>query len=239
MSYGLQITSSLGRLQIDQDSKMPRLIQSGYIAAANYLPSGYYGASLHLPSSAPSSSEPPLVLVKPTQADKYVGAFRISPPNNIPPPSPNGAFDLLGQCPFYYAVFSSLGAPLEDTDNFGFIVNTASGSVAYSSKHQHPRIRALFYRAAQSIGFPASYSLAGFDSMPWILANPLLQTDKGAWDFSGSVACIMAKINSTYTTITFEMMEVAINRVFPNLVDKADYNPYQNLPAWFGVADYA
>ena len=240
MSYGLVVRNSHGTVQIDGEYVNSRLVAAGSVSSGGYpAGSGYYGAAIHLGAAYALSLECPVVLIKPSQPAKFVGSFMAATPATATWASGNGSIFLQGQCPFDYAIFSTKGSPIEDSDPFGLVVRNAAGSIVFSSNRLPPRVTALFERPAQTWGWPSSYGLSGLSEMPWILANPLMQTWKGIDEFSEQVGCVMAAVSADFTTLTVQMMDAAQNRVFPNIAAKNNYNPYHARKGWFGVADYA
>lgn len=236
-SYGLQVIGDHGRIQIDQDFKAPRLIMSGSSTTEGPLLGGVNEAVVTLPYSV--TLEPPLVFVRPSQPDKFVGCFSLAAPA-VGFSGSNG-FYMAGQCPFDYAVFSSQGTPFSDGSTYGLEVYTADGAVAYSSRHSHPRIRSIAQKVATTAadgGYPNQFSISGFSQMPWIMANPLILTAFGVGPDSETMGCVMAAVNSNYTQLSIDLRSVGPGngRLGDYLSNVNDYNPYYNLPAWFAVA---
>lgn len=242
MSYGFEVINANGRVQIDQDHANPRLIMTGTCAAGSL-------TYIHMPYDI--RDEAPLVLMRPHQAGLYVGGVRLYAPRaafGSNPALPSGAIQMRGQCGWDYAVFSTRGAPTMDGSAWGLEVRKADGTITYSSRYQHPRITHLAQKAAdatQAGGWPFTFSISGHTSMPWLLANPLCITGAGVGEMSESMGAIMASVNSSFTTVTVDFRDGAYDysgsnpvnyyRPFPNLTNRAAYNPYYNKPAWFGA----
>lgn len=225
MSFGLQLINDFGRVQIDADFKAPRLIGSG---------TAYKDATFMLPHAL--TQETPMVMVQPHVADQYVGAVSLYV-------SGGSYVAIAGQGYFNWAVYSTLGAAISDGSQFGLEVYKADGSVAYSSRHRHPCLTHMFNKPADygtgggSGAWPSTYYFSGYTEVPWIFANPLLQTMAGVGEFSESVCGIMAKVNGGLNSITVDMRDMAnpAYPTFPALDTRHEYNPYYQLPAWFAV----
>lgn len=253
MSYGFETTNLGSRVQVTQDYSNSRLIASGSVSESVASSNVDTDTRIQIPYSV--TAEVPLVLIRPWLTGKFVGAVQTSGPFAPFPGDPgttNGFISIHGQCGFDYAIFSTKGTAVNDGSAWGLEVYRADGSVAYSSKHQHARITQLLYKPADSSavgGYPNVYSISGFSSMPWIIANPLRVTDQGVNDYSTSQGCVMASVNSAFTQVTFDFRDAAAIStsapyyrtfpVFPSLTDRAAYNPYGNRPIWFGVGTFA
>lgn len=242
MGYGFQLLSSSMRVQIDQDFKAPRLIASG-----SSVSSGPSYAEVAMPYNI--DTEPPIVLVRPSLADKYVGGFFCGKSTAWTTFSgmANGGIALYGQCPFDYAIFSTLGAAVSDGSAFGIEIYKADGSIAFTSKHQHPRLRSLPAKAASSAsdgGYPNTFSISGFSAMPWLLANPLLVTAFGVGPDGEHMGAVMGAVNSAFTQLTVDLRDFA-DPALPRLAPAVSpsgveaYNPYHGITAWFGIATFA
>jgi hypothetical protein len=236
MSYGLQVLNTTSRIQIDQDFRNARLVASGSRPAGQY----------YFPMPYLVTLEPPIVLMRPSVANSYVGATNIAESGDFfGYDGANGYVVMGGQHAYDYAIFSAqYGTPVSDGATYGLNVFRSDGSVAYDSRQQHPNIKSLHLKAANSTsggGYPNVFTISGFSSMPWILANPLVQTWAGVGEFSESVGCVMAAVNSGFTTLTVDFRDAAASGypVFPALSDRANYNPYFGTTGWFGVAYYA
>lgn len=241
MGYGFQLLSAHGRVQIDQDFKAPRLIASG-----SSIGGVLKRAEIAMPYDI--DAEPPIVLVRPSLADSYVGAFfcgRDSAWTTFNGMA-NGGIALYGQCAFDYAIFSTMGSAVSDGSAFGIEVYRADGSTAFTSRHRHPRLRALFQKPASSAadgGYPNTFSISGFASMPWLLANPLLASAFGVGPDSSHMGAVMGAVNSSFTQLTVSLRDFG-DPTLPALTaadvspSVADYDPYSGLPAWFAVATH-
>lgn len=240
MGFGFQLSGTTNRVQIDQDFKAPRLI-----AAGSSTPTGaYHSQSVEMPYDI--DAEPPIILVRPSLPNKFIGGLRIGRDWADFNGMANGGLALSGQCAFDYAIFSTLGTAVEDGSTWGIEVYKADGSIAFTSKHQHPRLRALLQKPASTAsdgGYPNAFSISGFSAMPWLLANPLIVTAFGVGPDSAHMGGVMAAVNSSFTQVTVDLRDMGDGLlprltsadVYPSL---ADYNPYYGLPVWFAVATF-
>lgn len=249
MSYGIEALNTLNRIQITQDFKNARLVASGYVSGGYTAPNGSVGSVLQYSLPYDGKLEPPIVLIKPTLVDRYVGGMVLV----YSPTYPNGRLFLYGQCPFNYAIFSTLGTPIADTGNFGLEVYKEDGTtLAYSSKHSHPRIKQLIYKPGMSIhSYPFTSAITPQAQIPWMLANSCtgLPSSSGGPDEVGVSGMVMVSINSALNTLSFDLRDHADAdnyygslpyqaMPYKNETELAD--PYYgNRVCYFGVADYA
>lgn len=248
MGFGFQALSNATRVQVDQDFIAPRLIASGH---ADLYFDGSYGVNtadvvVTLPYDI--YIEPPIVLIRPDQADKYVGGIIFGKAADWTTlPAGNGGFKLVGQCAFDYAIFAAAGTAASDGSSHGLEVYRGDGSLAYSSRHSHPRVRALLHKVATAAadgGYPNVFGISGFSQMPWLLANPLIVTAWGVGPDGEHMGCVMGAVDSTFTHATFDLRDYA-SPAYPRLTGAMvggavnDFNPYHNLPAHFAVGTFA
>ena len=166
MSYGLSVQSSLGTIQVDENYVGVRLIQSGSLTADS---TRIATLTLGQPFSAP-----PLVLVRPTAFGRYVGGmFFLGPYAG----QSNDSIRFLGTAsvPFDYAIFAIEGTAVDDGSTYGLRVWNPSNQITFNSAHTRARITHTFsigsFARCQSSA--ASYSISGYSSMPWVVANNL------------------------------------------------------------------
>lgn len=249
MSYGFQIISNFNRVQVDQDFSAPRLIAAG-TAPLVFLPAyGVWSANVVFPMPYNIFLEPPVVMVRPAATGKYVGGYFSGKSADFTTfdGMADGGFSVSGQCAFDYAVFSTRGTAVADAVGWGLEVYKADGSMAFSSRHSHPRIRGLLTKAASTAsdgGYPNAFSVSGFSAMPWLLANPLVQTAFGLGPNGETIGGAMAAVASGFGTVTIDLRDCA-DPAFPSISTTAaaatadQYNPYQGKPAFFAVGAYA
>ena len=232
MAHGFQLSNAFSRVQVDQSSSAPRLIASGVSVSL--------GNNAHMvayDTGYPLTQEPPIVMLRPHVAGKHVGGGAIT----------LTGFLYYGQCSFDYAVFSTLGTPVSDGSQYGMEVYRSDGSVAYSSRHTHPRIRTLVSMpptTALGGGYPKTAPLSGYTAMPWVQATSLIQTGLGQSETSEGTGGVTAAIDATFTTLTIELTNM--NPAFPggafptlrSFIGAAlagDYDPYFGQPSFFSV----
>lgn len=232
MSYGLQILNDAGRIQVDAESLPARLLTSGYVA----------GRSAYLTMPYAIENEAPIILLKPTQPNSFVGGLYFGA---IYSTGPAGTILVGGQHPFYYAIFAAtMGTPVIESTNYGLQVFRSDNSVAYDSRHQHPNLTHMFYKPPDTSttgGYPNTYSFSGYSEMPWILANPLMLTYLGVGETTTYAGCVMASVNPAFNQLTVDLR--FFNPDFapyfhqiPVGTERQDQNPYYNSPGWFGVS---
>lgn len=166
MSYGLTVQSALGTIQVDETYVGVRLIQSGSLTAdASRI------ATLTLPQAY---SAPPLVLVRPTAFGRYVGGMFFRGPY-YGQPTDSVWFLGTANVPFDYAIFAIEGTAVDDGGTYGLRTWNASNVMTFSSTHTRARITHAFdigsFAKCQSSA--AYYSISGYSSMPWVVANNL------------------------------------------------------------------
>lgn len=242
MAYGLQIDSALGRKQIDSSQKIPRLIRVGTSSAVSSGTANMFAANLGFDVA----TEVPLLFIRPSLPEKYVFACLFLT-------GPDDGFSKVfahAQCTFDFAIFSTLGTPIQNADTYGLEIYTAAGATVYSSKFQLPQITSLYLKNPSNSGdtFPKTVTLSGYSTMPWILANPLT-LDAYSYRFTGSGFDIVSyyetfgvKVNAAFTQLTFNVITVTegFARTYPFYSITGPYvNQYVTWPAWFGVGKYA
>ncbi len=252
MGYGFEVTSASGSVQIDQDFVNSRLSITGYCNThtGNYGGppyTGVYDLDLELPSAVNLDAEIPVILVRPSALGKYVGAVQFIRNYNVDgsgvPTTPTGTWNvqIVAECPFDYAIFSTLTTPVSDGSTHGLEVYRADGSVAYSSRHSHPRITDTFQIPSGGYVFPQSFGFPSKSATPWILANPLCTTFVGVGDGDENIGAVFMRVD-TLASCTVQMLNVGIYLFDPmgtSVVAPASYNPYKNVPARFAICDFA
>ena len=144
-----------------------RLIQSGTLT-----PTSDNIVQISLPQAFAS---PPLVLIRPSAFGQYVGAqYYIGPVSGF---STVDTLQFLGRNnqSFEYAIFAIERTPVDDGSTHGLRVWNGSGALTFSSSHTRARITHLYNLTTfpECVSSPASYSLSGYSTMPWIVANSL------------------------------------------------------------------
>jgi hypothetical protein len=246
MALGFEVFGSTGRVQINQDTVVPRLVLEMNSIQGAYGPNYHYaaypaegGATYN---TVTSQNDLALVMVRPTQVNKWVGSGRASVATGVAegaaPAFTAWGYTAYGEAPFSMAVFhvgsgtpESIGPPVSDAGgSFGLEVYRADQSLAYSTKHKHPLVKQLVQMTAT--GYPKSFSISGYSEMPWFLLNalPFNEFFGEAQDQSG----MMAKIDATFTTVTVGHMGF----------DGANWysfsgNAVYSIPAVYGVGTYA
>ena len=241
MSYGFQVLNDTGTVQIDQDYVNSRLsvtgscsTHTGMFGTPPY--TGVYDLHLELPAAINLDVEIPVVLIRPAALGKYVGSLQFI--RNFSGSTPTGTWSLriVGQCPFDYAIFSTLTTPVSDGSSHGLEVYRLDGSIAYSSRHSHPRITNTFQIPSGPLTFPQSFGFPSKSSIPWVLGNPLCITWKGVGDMDESIGGVMFRIDSL-ASCTVHLLNMGTNLFDP--IGSALYNPYENVPARFAICDFA
>lgn len=239
MAHGFQVLNATHRIQIDQDFRNARVIATGTLAAGmHYLAMPYL-----------VTDEIPIVLLRPSIISSYVGSVALWRYGDLFTgdfPNANGYLQMGGQHAFDYAICTAtVGTPIADTATHGLLVYKTDGSIVYDSRHRHPNITQLLAKASDATssgGYPNTFSISGYSDMPWLLGNPLMVTFNGVGETSSSQGCVMARVNSGFTSITVDFRDAAAPLtfpVFPALPDRSAYNPYSGRPAWFGVSHLA
>lgn len=235
MSYGFNVLNTSNRIQINQDLTTAKLLLETS-TASTYL-------SINLNNLNISSY--PLILIKPNNIGQWVGAVSYLSSSIELWADPGG---------FTCALFSPDGTPIVDSVNQGLEVYTQTGSIAYTSKHKHPQITHIHPKVPswtsgpwtyQSAGWNnATYSITGYNTMPWIFANPVFLHYYGVGPYSEYVGAYMAKVNSGYTSVTYDLKSGATGTTVQRLPEglpfiyQYDYYTYFGQTAYFGVGRY-
>jgi hypothetical protein len=177
MGYGASIINNLGIIQIDQDFIQHRKVYSQY---CNSTQAGYgnmkfpsVGGYINLTTicGIHASDGVPMIVLRPINFGNYVGGLSILEGNAT---NGNSVNDLLisvtGYSPFYLDVYSTVGTPISDFSTHGLEVYRGDGSIAYSSRHEQPRIASMI---AKQNYVPVTATVSGFSSVPAFLANSL------------------------------------------------------------------
>lgn len=167
MSYGLSVRSALGTIQVDEQFVGSRLISAGTLTMSS--------SSDMLELTLPQAYEsPPLVLVRPTALNKWVGAFWFS---GFGAQTGGDSFTMIGERyhTYEYAVFAIHGTAIDDGSSHGLRVWNGSNQITFSTSHSRPRITHTFNISTfpQCVSSIPSYSLSGYTSIPWVVANQL------------------------------------------------------------------
>lgn len=229
MSAGIQVFNDNQILQIDSDYRNSRFAFSGTAINRAQGSSSYY-ANIALDSNTSTALECPMVLIKPSLDNQYVGGCFVSSPYEAFgsfPSRPNGAIELWGQCPFDWAILSTRIAIGSGGSDFGFDVFDASGSLVFASGYRQLRITEAF-DDPNSV-WPKTFPLTKGQSDPWIWANPLQGIAGGTFDeqFPG----IVMRFNSGRTALT-------VNAVDLITMAQLSSNPFSGTRRIFGSASY-
>lgn len=237
MTAGLQIINSSGQIQIDENLIVPRFVASGSVARDPQQGSGplvinlgNYGINIQ--------EEIPIILVRPAEYNRFVGGAYITRAYGTAPP---GNYCLIdnSDCGFDYSVFSTKVAGVRDNGNFGFQTFNSSGVLIYDSNNRHTRVINNFKKAASTdYLYPYSFTLSGFNSMPWIMVNNLPVSYSGATDSAGGV---YIRVNSNTSITVDHRVAGAAFTSFREIYDvptSKTNDPYNNRPANYLLADY-
>lgn len=236
MSYGFLALGQSGRVQVDEIYKNARLFASGYAGTQEY-----FGKRYPITVPIPNNVDAPLVFLRPSAPEVWVGAVRTMPAMNY---GAGNVVTMEGTGPFYYALFDTNVAPVSDGNNFGLRVLTSSGIETFSSNYRYPRISSLHYKPAASSGLgsawpvasPYLYTISGHTVMPWILGNTLIGNNgEGVGEYTEQVPCAYATINSTFTQLKVAKWNQDGAGVRD---DTVLWNPYGTRDTYFGVARY-
>jgi len=235
MAYGFLALGQSGRVQIDETYKNARLFTSGYANTQEF-----FGQRYPISVPIPDNVDAPLVLLRPSAPEVWVGAVRTRPRMST---GGSASVNMEGTGPFYYAIFDTNISPISDGNSFGLRVLTSSGAETFSSNYRYPRISSIHYKPASSalgsgwpVNSPYIYTISGHTFMPWILGNTLVGNNgEGVGDDTEQVPCAYATINSTFTQLKVAKwnQEGAGARN-----DTVLWNPYGNRDTYFGVARY-
>lgn len=241
MSYGVNILNNSSTIQINQDLTTAKLITSG---SSSY---NQEFLNINLPNNNIAA---PIIFVKPNNTGQFVGVLTHARIDNN-----TYKVEFLAETGgFSWAIFSpTCTSPVTETVSYGLEVYTSTGGIAYSSKNKHPQITHLFYKPSifsgacytwtfQNSGWNnATYALSGYTSMPWIMVNNLTAHWAGVGPYSDELPGYMGKINSGYTSATFDLRNVGGYWSFPRVSQiDCQFDLYSALPegAWFGVGKY-
>lgn len=232
MNAGIQVFNDNQILQIDSDYRNARFAFSGY-CNTKAIGSNSYFVDISLSAESNSSIECPMVLIRPEQAENYVGGcFVNSPHGEIGsfPARPNGAVQLWGQCPFDWAVLSTRVAIGSGGSPYGFDVFDENGNLVFASAYSQLRITEVF-EDPDSNGWPKSFGLTRGQSNPWIWANPMIGIAGGPYDsfFPG----IVSKFNSSRNVLTVNALDLITMSALP-----PPGNQFANVRRYFGTAAY-
>lgn len=177
MGYGASIINNLDIIQIDQDFIQHRKVYSQY---CNSTQAGYgtmkfasVDGYINLTTlcGIHASDGVPIIVLRPITFGNYVGGLSIVEGSDINGNSTNELMiSVTGYSPFYLDVYSTVGTPISDYSTHGFEVYRGDGSIAYSSRHEQPRIASMI--AKQNYA-PVTATVSGFSSVPAFLANSL------------------------------------------------------------------
>lgn len=180
MPVGIVVSNTSGILQIDQDLSHYRKVFSKY-CADYWTPGGWRCIGWHLDyypwfdltaaCGITANDGIPLVLIRPTSLNSYVGGFQVVVGDSYTGTTPGHLYLIgVGEAPFNIEVYSTAGTPISDNSNYGFEVFTQSGAVSYSSRHFHPRLQSFHLKPDY---VPVDVFLTGYSDIPWFVANTL------------------------------------------------------------------
>lgn len=238
MTAGLEVYGESGGLIVNERSLNSRAV---YAASSNSFSWGEGGYNQIIMLALPFAylkDEVPIVLIRPSQYDRYVGTCQYStyfPPLGGSFPDGSGGLSIQGQCPFDMLIFSTKGTPIQRSGNSMFEVYDAQGNITFSDKYLFPRLRKLINRvptpANQGWPMSADITSAGISGMPWFLAGPLFLSGKGMGELT-------EQGGSTVMAIASDRKTVLVNYRFDGpSANKRLFDPYANRPASFWVAD--
>ena len=250
MTAGLQIFNDNGVIQIDELFKNPRLVTRGFVAERN---SSNFGDQMEVkltPFGINMDIEIPVILLRPTQLNQYVGGVALGYDYNVS--SPHSIFFTRSDNYAYeYAIFATtVPGVVDPTINYGLQVFLANGELAYSTANSHARILAnLFKPAPGAYPYPYSFGIPNTGAMPWFLGNPLMYSPWFPED--GPVTGIFMKADSFgQVTVGHQLLEepqVAVkdrlNVFLASNLDPYNYEHgnggYQGRDAVFSIANFA
>lgn len=238
MTAGIEVFGESGALLVSEKSLNSRAV---YAVSSKSFDWGEGGYNQHVLLQLPFTylkDEVPIILIRPSQYDKYVGSCQYSTyfaPLGSSFPDGNGGVSIQGQCQFDMIVFSTKGTPIQRSGNPMFEVYDPSGNITFSDKYLFPRLRKLINRgptpANQGWPMRTDITSAGIRGMPWFLAGPLFLSGKG-------MGVLTEQGGSTVMAIASDKKTVMVNYRFDGPAEnKALFDPYANRYASFWVAD--
>lgn len=172
MSFGLEVRNDAGRVQIDEEYRNLLLVAQGTAAAA-------YAGGFTFPAQ---SSCTPLVCVRPVTDGTYIGFMNVS----------STSATYFSDGPFDWAVYGLDSPVYLDGSSYGLQVFSASGSLAFDSRCEPVRIKAV--ASGQSVwpdvktaspmssgynNYPVVINFTAFGLRPWMCINQLTYFDEG------------------------------------------------------------
>lgn len=238
MTTGIEVYGESGGLLVSEESLNSRAVYTATSSPFSWGEGGFNQIIMQQLPFAYLKDEVPVVLIRPSQYDKYIGSCQYSThfaPLGASFPDGNGGFAIQGQCPFDMMIFSTKGVPIQRAGDAMFEVYDSAGNVTFSDKYLFPRLRKLINRAPTPAnqGWPmiADISSAGISGMPWFLAGPLFLSGKGMGELT-------EQGGSTVMSIAADGKTVRVNYRFDGPAgNKSLFDPYANRPASFWVAD--
>jgi len=236
MTTGIEVYNTNGDLLVSSSERNIYVIQSGFVSQRPpQVGNTVQDYRLEIPvNSVPISA--PIIAVRPSQVNAYVGGFQWWPGFQ--------RLNYIVQCqsPFHWVVLSPEGTPIGSGGNSGLEVFDETGlKVTFSSNYKYARLRNLFVRppTAGGVGWPMTRTISGFSTIPWFIVNNLRRTERGISETSESYGAIMGMVNSGFSSVTYNFMDIGPgNSVpFPNLVDRAAYDPFANVQEALWLAE--
>lgn len=230
MNAGIQVFNDNQILQIDADYRNARYAFGGTATSTAVGSTSYY-VNINLDANTSTAVECPMVLIRPTLDNQYVGGCFVNSPHGAVgsfPARPNGAIQLWGQCPFEYAILSTRIGMGSGGSTFGFDVFDASGNLVFASGYSQLRITETFDDLDSS--WPKTFPLTKGQSNPWIWANPLLGISGGT--FNEQFPGIVMRFNSGRTALTVNVVDLITMGAL------SGGNPFAGTRRLFGTAAY-
>lgn len=225
MSYGLTVINNFNTVLIDPEYQGVRLVQQGTITPTI----GTEGVVVI--GLLQNLTDPPIVLLKPSGFNRYVGGVSIGAARTG---YPNGSVTVLGKVgiPFEYAIFSSRGTAIETNTDYGLEVFSSQSALIFSSKHSRPRITSLFN--VNSFSSPTTFSFSGHSQIPWIFANTL-----NAFESFDTYSYAYYGFQVGFTDNTTARLIYGVNDLsssYPSFNPSSVVNTTNMYPFQFGVA---
>lgn len=234
MASGFRCRNQDQIVQIDSSYVNSHLVVQGYsdkLAVGTAVPQ--YEAAIALAADYSSANEAPVVFVKPTQTGKWIGSVSVPAPYEAFgsfPARPNGEVRIRAECPFYWAIFSSIGNPISRGLKVGMVIRSpANGAIVFTTNNTAPRITTLLPFAGGTTRWPMTAGFPAHGAMPWIFASNLVDASSGQ---ETDPYAMMAKINPGLATMTVDFLNT-------NTMQHQAGDPFEGFPAYVGVGAFA
>lgn len=234
MAIGFRCRNPSGIIQIDAYYVNSHLVTQGYcdtLAIGTVVPQ--YEAAIPLAADYSSALEAPVVFLKPTQAGKWIGSVQVASPYEAFgsfPARPNGELRIRAECPFYWAVFSSVGTPISRGLSYGMVIrHPETGRVVFTTNNTAPRITTMMPLVGSGNRWPSTVGFPVHSEIPWIFAANLVDCSAGQ---DTEPFAMMAKINPGLSTMTVDYLNT-------NTMQHTTGDPFEGSPALVGVGAFA